>query len=338
MTIPPQFLQRYCPLDNGLLRPHAAKIPASISDIGSFKALPLEIIHLIFNLLDLRCLTDFRAVSWRARTLVDSVPEYNALVKHSPDALRALISTRIAVYFTAQDIFEALCTQFCAGCGQFGPFLDMFTAQRYCINCVGDSDDLLSMTASSARKEFGLNLKTMRTIPTLLSIPGEYAESSKEYRRRISLVRMLSASVAQSQIHKPNTLRRRSSPPVSISTQPPQPPSPPISHRLLQKFVGHKQDPYRFMPMLRVPYLDRRTGSLDWGVSCQACRLAPRDERRGYYDWNTVYSTPGYYEHFQKCEVSQRGRLEIPRHIKATAQEQRVFDARFLGFYDFFKF
>jgi hypothetical protein len=46
-------------------------------------------------------------------------------------------------------------------------------------------------------------------------------------------------------------------------------------------------------------------------VSCQACRLGPRDTRRGYCDWNTVYSTPGYMEHFQKCEMSQRGRAGV---------------------------
>jgi hypothetical protein len=157
MTIQPQSLQRQCPLDNDRLQPLAATNPASHSKIGALEALPPEILCSIFMLLDLQCLTDFRAVSWGARALVDSIPTYNAIVQHSPDALRALLSTRMAGHFTAQDIFETLCTQACVGCGQFGPLLDMFTAHRYCITCVTHSDNTLSMPTSCARREFGLD-------------------------------------------------------------------------------------------------------------------------------------------------------------------------------------
>jgi hypothetical protein len=332
MTIQPQSLQRHCPLDNDRLRPHAAKTPASLVNIGVLKTLPLEIIHSILKILDLQCLTDFRAASWCARALVDSIPSYSAMVQHCPDALRALLSTHMAVHSTAQDIFEALCTQACVGCGQFGPLLDMFTAHRYCITCVAYSDNSLSMTRSSARREFGLDSKTVHKLPTLLSIPGQYSEGERMYQRRISLVRMLSASAARSQPHESNAFGRRSGIPERPLLQPPQLPPPPISRRLLPQSDGHKQNPYRFMAMLRFPSLDRRTGKLDWGVSCQACRLGPRDARRGYHDWNIVYSAAGYMEHFQKCETSQRGKAEIPGYIDPDSGDQRLSDARFLAF------
>ncbi|RDL41336.1 uncharacterized protein BP5553_01315 [Venustampulla echinocandica] len=152
------------------------------------------------------------------------------------------------------------------------------------------------MTATSAKGEFGLNAKTMRTLPTLLSPPGQYAESERTYRRRISLVRMLSASAAGSMPHDdPNASS-------------------------LQQFDSQGQNPYRFMAMVRFPALDRRTGNLDLGVSCQACRLGPRDEGRGYHNWNALYCAAGYLEHFQKCQrrwssgdrmISAKG----PRHF-----------------------
>ncbi|KAJ8070520.1 hypothetical protein OCU04_000894 [Sclerotinia nivalis] len=334
MAIQPESLQRHCPLDNGRLRPRTAQVSASPSTVGSLECIPLEIIHMILNLLDLQCLTDIRAVSWRARALVDSVPKYNAIVTHCPDALRALLSMRMAVHFTASDIFEALCTQSCFGCGQFGPFLDMFTAQRCCFDCLAHSDSLLSMTASSARKEFGLDLKTMRTIPTLLSIPGEYSESERTYRRRTRLVRMLSASAAKSHYHDIGTLHRRPASPAMSSPHPPEPRLTRNSHRSLQKFDGYTQNPHRFMPMLRFPSLDRRTGKLDWGVSCQACHHGPRDERGGYCDWNTVYSTSGYIGHFQKCEVSRSVRAEIPQFIDhdGDGRNQHDLDGQFMAF------
>jgi hypothetical protein len=328
MTIPFESLQRHCPLDNGRLAQltvSEAKCTASPLHNGDLEALPIEIIHSIFNLLSLQTLTDFRGVSWRARALVDSFPPYNAIFQHSPNVLRALLSTHMAIHFTAQDIFDALCTQACLSCGQFGPFLDLFTGHRHCITCVADSDDLLSITASSAKNQFGLSSKTVRTLPTLLSIPGQYTESERLYQRRTSLVRKIAAAAAGSmQQEGSNTSRQRTRPvgrrPNPQPSQLPQPPD------------RHGQNPSRFMPMIRLPFLDRETGNLDWGVSCQACRLGPRDESRGYYNWNTVYTTAGYMEHFQKCEVSQIGRKVVQNYIVPIGSDHGNSEAKFLGF------
>lgn len=64
MTIQPEPLQRNCPLDNGRLQPSTARVSASPSTVGSLECIPLEIMHMILNLLDLQSLTDIRAVSW----------------------------------------------------------------------------------------------------------------------------------------------------------------------------------------------------------------------------------------------------------------------------------
>jgi len=78
MTIQVQSLQRHCPLDNGRLQQSTvfeAKCTASPSNIGDLEAFPIEIIHSVFNILDLQSLTNSRAISWRARALVDSFPQ-----------------------------------------------------------------------------------------------------------------------------------------------------------------------------------------------------------------------------------------------------------------------
>jgi hypothetical protein len=195
------------------------------------------------------------------------------------------------------------------------------------------------MTASSAKRVFSLDSKTLRTLPALLSLPGQYTESERIYRRRISLVRVLSATAARTTQHDgSNAPRRRSRPLHRRLPQPPHFHPPPISNQLLQQFDGRGQNPHRFMAMVRFPTLDIRTGNLDWGVSCQACRLGPRDERRGYCNWNTVYSAAGYIELFQKCQVSQIGRSVVPSYILPAARDQCISDARFLGFLSNFKF
>lgn len=318
MAIYPKSLRQHCPLDNGLFNLHANDDNSiAFSNIGDLNALPLEIVHLILSTLDLRSLTDFRALSWRARALVDNFPPYNNIVRHSPDVLRALLSTHMAIYFTAQDIFNALCTQQCSICGNFGPFLDLFTSCRSCLTCVMYSDALLCITASSAKEKLGLNSKALRALPTLLSVPGQYTESERTCRERISLVRMVSASAARSTQYPPS-----------------------VSNQFVRQYDSYGENPYRFMAMIRFPTLDIATGKLDWGVSCQACRLGPPHERRGrgYYDWNTFYTTSGYIEHFQKCQLSQIGRTVAPGYILPTGGDQSASDAKFLEFLSNFKF
>lgn len=314
MTIRPEILRRHCPLDNGLFPRHAkANSTNSCSNIGNLDAFPLEIIHLILGTLDLQSLTDFRVISWRARALVNSLQPYRKIAHYSPDALRALLSTQMAVHFTAKDIFNALCTQQCFGCGQFGPFLDLFTSHRQCITCVAYSDSLLSITASSAKTKFDLNPETLSSLPTLLSLPGRYTQSERACGRRLSLVRMVSVAAT---MPIQNDDFSDSLPPLDC----------------------HEQNPNRFMAIIRFPSLDIGTGKLDWGVSCQACRLGTRDKRRGYYNWNTIYSTAGYIEHFQKCQLSQIGRAVVPGYICVTEEDQRRSDVNFLGFLSKFRF
>ncbi|CAG8961941.1 hypothetical protein HYFRA_00013721 [Hymenoscyphus fraxineus] len=129
-TIPPPSLQKHCPLDNGRHEPQNGE-DYNASTLGVLRALPIEMIHSILNLLDLQSLTDLRRISWGIQALVNTLPTYKAIVHHTPDVLRALLSTKMAGYYTAQDMFNALCIQSCFGCGNFGPFIDLFTGYRY---------------------------------------------------------------------------------------------------------------------------------------------------------------------------------------------------------------
>jgi len=114
------------------------------------------------------------------------------------------------------------------------------------------------MTAFSAKKIFRLDAKTMRSLPTLHSLPGKYAMRGKGYRRRFQLVRLLDAATAAGHPH---------------GTDPK--PSP--------QFSGIHA--HRFMAIIRIPVLNRLTGCLDWGVSCRACHYGPGDKTLGYRAW-----------------------------------------------------
>jgi hypothetical protein len=119
---------------------------------------------------------------------------------------------------------------------------------------------------------------------------------------------------------------------LSPPTYPPRLRRLPSSSELTDYHLG---DSYRFMAMLRFPTLDLPTGTLDWGVSCQACRLnryAPRHKRRGYFDWMTVYSTSGYSEHFQQCELSQKARAVASKYTGPDSKTQPARKNIFLGY------
>jgi hypothetical protein len=336
MTIQPETLERYCPLDNGRLEQRTisqSHTQVKLHDTGKLRALPLEITHLVISLLDLKSLTDFRAVSWGSRALVDSLPQYNAIIQHAPNTLRALLSTNMAMHFTTPHLFEVLCTEACFGCGEFGPFLDLFTCRRYCVTCVITCNDVLSTPISTAEQEFSLDSKTICALPTFLSLPGEYTESEKTYRRRFSLVRVQSVMAARTAQQDHDTVSRRRQGQLDTSLLPPSLQSLVLPQvHAPQRWDGHGQNPYRFMPMVRIPALNQRAGKLDWGVSCQGCRLGPRDKNRGYRSWNTLYSAAGYLEHFQQCEVSRAGRKAMLEYIAHVPEDQPRSDARFLAF------
>ncbi|CZT45933.1 uncharacterized protein RSE6_06292 [Rhynchosporium secalis] len=308
-SIPPRSLSA----SHGRLHhPPASESLAPRSSIGTLDALPLEILQMAFGILDLQALTDIRALSWRVRALVDGLPPYKSILEHCPDVLRALLSTNMAIHHTAQDIFDALCKQTCAECDQCGPFLDMFTARRYCITCAGNSDDTLCITRSSARKILGLDMKMARSLPTLISIPGQYSDGEKMFRKRILLVRVEAARSARGKQSTLGSATTNGSSEHDSTSSPPLPSPSSTADATLPGYDGHKENPYRYMSMLRFPFFDRGTKSLDWGAFCQACRLGPREGNRGYCDWNILYSTSGYLKHFEQCQMSHIARELIP--------------------------
>lgn len=185
-----------------------------------------------------------------------------------------------------------------------GPFLDLFTAGRYCFTCVASSHSLSTLPAKYASSRLELNSETMRNLPMLLSIPPFDADvhgpmllsrtpTGLPIRRRY--VRTLSASAATS-IQNHELAIDASHPRSEPLVMPPE---------YLQKC-------HRFETVVRHPFLNQRVGELDWGVSCEACCDAYINRGR-YAGRNTLYSAAGYLEHFQTCERSQisLGKLRV---------------------------
>lgn len=184
----PQTLEKFCPLDN-----HHEEANVPIQSMGPFSLLPLELLVTIFvDELDLASLTTMRRVSWGARAMVSSLPQYNTIVMHASASLRASLSLNTAPLTSCRVLYETLCSPNCS-CGAFGAFLYLPTYQRVCYHCFTTSMLYLPLTPGLARAKFALTSRNLANTPSIRSVPGNFRLSSgfgNWDRKRIRLMDM----------------------------------------------------------------------------------------------------------------------------------------------------
>ncbi len=152
-TLDDAQLETRCPLDNGR---HADRsIPVRYSD-GQLDQLPAELLIQVFLQLDIPSLTIFRRVNRRAMELVDSVPQYAALINHCPNIIRAILSIQ-ADAFDCGTLYKILSTKRCSTCERFGDHLYLIDCRRVCHFCFTMRLEYFPLTIGQASRFFGLN-------------------------------------------------------------------------------------------------------------------------------------------------------------------------------------
>lgn len=302
-TLDDNDLAEGCPLDNGrhLITPKFS--------LGALDSLPLELLSAILVQTDLRSLTDFRRVNQRAVEVVDSIPEYKAIVANAPDSLRGILTIETGRWITCHDLYEKLCTAECEQCGDFGGFLYIATCRRVCFICLSEKPNYLPLLRSEAVRKFGLDRSLLASSPYLKSIPGCYSPGWKSVRTRLTLVDPDSARRAGIALHgsvsameqyvsamaskKLEEYRKRvaskaASAPDSTSRRP----------RSEDSFDGQMSNPRRFMAVVRTPWLDLRTKSLEWGFHCVGCE---RQYRCRPMHWRRKFTRGTLLDHIREC-------------------------------------
>ena len=314
-TIDTEHLQHDCPLDQTSLKsPSAADMRDATASLGRFDKLPVETIQAIFTSLDLYTLTLLRSISKRMNLLVESVLPYKEVFTQAPDALRALLSTGAARYFTAIDLQNALRAQDCFLCDRFGPFLYLLRCRRCCWRCLSSSEGLLPIAKGAAQSLYHLDVQTMVDIPTVVNIPDSYGPKQRrkpEMRtkggKRIALVAFGSAvKLHDSMIdgYEKAKLETR----IALRG--------PVSQDFMRDMDcmnydpagyngGYGLEPQRFMAAVRFPMLIAGTDAVEWGVSCLGCleRAKEGDEERF---WNEQYTNAGMVAHLAHCQEARQ--------------------------------
>lgn len=160
--------------------------------MGALDRLPPEIMLQVLADLDLESLLAFKAMNARSKESVDYMLYYKNLMDQAPGVLQAFVDTGLAKTISPRQLFVLLKSRTCVGCGDFAPFLHTLSLTRRCHDCLFHDNSLRAITVSAARACYGLNAQDMRTLPTLLSIPGIYGDLRGVFRnlqtRRLHLV------------------------------------------------------------------------------------------------------------------------------------------------------
>jgi hypothetical protein len=118
-----------CPRDN-----FTAYNPPEVG-LSALDALPLELLQAMLLKLDIRTLADFRVVNRRAREVMNSIPEYDAVIKHIPNVFRGILTIDGGRWITCESLYDEFCTAECKQCGDFGYYIHILTCKRVCSLC-----------------------------------------------------------------------------------------------------------------------------------------------------------------------------------------------------------
>ena len=305
-TLDDNELDEHLPLDNGWhLHPRV--------NLGNLDRLPPEILSITLIQIDLQTLTDFRRVNQRAMEVIDSIPQYAAILEHTPDALRALLAVETANMTTCQDIYSQLCTFRCNTCSNFGDYLYLITLKRTCFECFTQNQSYLPLLPSEVRRRFGLTFAQLKSVPRMRSLPGCYSLEMKNCIRRVTLYDPKSAVGAGIDAHgsEEKMLNFVTKAQTELEAnyqdrlidwekrgrmgrQPRQP-----RNWLGPEYLTRSE---RYMAVIRFPYLNAATRKSERRFQCWQCYMS---KLRGDYSpyGRQTFNIETFKEHLKTCSI-----------------------------------
>jgi hypothetical protein len=272
--------------------------------------MPLELLSDTLIQLDIASLMTFRSVSQRAMQVVDSIPQFRTIVRHSLSSLRSIISVEAGPYITCQDLCRVIGDFRCEDCNDFAGYIYVLNCSRVCFLCFSKKDRYLPLTPSEACRAFGIDRRLAMASRKLKSVPGCYSPNEKASSTRLILIDPESARVAgiafhgsalameqhvarvaseQSAKYRERLSRRADGEP---GPSPRQPPRPAGVARSLTSFAK------RFMAVVRAPSVASLEASTEWGFHCVGCE---RQYDRRPLHWRRKFTMDTFGDHLVQC-------------------------------------
>ncbi|KAI1125668.1 F-box domain-containing protein [Nemania abortiva] len=156
-------------------RPPASRLASRESSLGVLGDLPPEIIYMILDMLDISSIRCFKRVSFLGSGFVQRADSYQMLLLVAPKVILVLEKTGLLGLHSINDLYATLRIQRCAYCDDFGPFLFLLTCERCCYTCLTRVPALYTCRPCEAMKYLALTEESIRQLPALRVIPGEYS-------------------------------------------------------------------------------------------------------------------------------------------------------------------
>ena len=281
---------------------HSTETPLYL--LGALDTLPLELLQTVLVQLDLLSLLQFGRVNRRASSINHSIPQFKALLTHTPNTIRAILSIGIGQWITCETLFSAFCTSKCEYCGDFGGYLYLLACRRVCFLCLTENNTCLPISRKIAKGKFGVYGAALDTIPQMRSMPGIYSPNERKCTRRLWLLDPGSArqagivahgSVTEMEQHVTRLAATQSEVAARNNT-----------HRRLpvDPFDGQSSNPLRFMAATQTPMYNRLTQKIEVGVYCVGCQDS-HDRRPLHFRRRYVEET--FDTHLRECGAIRAG-------------------------------
>jgi hypothetical protein len=170
-----------------------------------------------------------------------------------------------------------------AKCGDFGGYLYLLSCSRVCFLCVSEDPAYLPLRPRQACRKFGLDQRAMNTLPKMLTREGVYSPNERKLKGGTLLVdheaarqagidlhgsaalmeEYVSGKAVQRQREYEEKLRRVRTDDTGQGS---------IRRPAGEPFDGRSGNPIRFASVNRIPWIDKVTRQVEWGVHCRGCR------------------------------------------------------------------
>lgn len=282
-------------------------------NLGELDKFPPEILTLVLLEVDLKTLVSFRAINRRASIMVNSIRQYRAILTMRVDAREFALSIGELPWISCKTLYSAITERSCSRCGEFAGHIYLLTCERACLPCLSYHQDFLPLSPAHAQHEFGIGKKIVDRLPASKR-PWSHWADSKVYRlidRQSALNAAVEFHGSYEQMQEFITARAAK---LSARYQErlgrlkliPNPKRQPFMRAF--RYPDKKaENPMRFTAVSRAPAVDKKTGSVTWGISCRSCYVS------FVRTWSTennpkranslrMYSIDEFIEHVRGCE------------------------------------
>ncbi|KAL2167502.1 hypothetical protein VTG60DRAFT_1196 [Thermothelomyces hinnuleus] len=290
---------------------------SATKNAGTLEILPLELLSAILCHLDLLSLSQFRRANRRTIELVRSLPLYEAIMTHAPNALRGILALGTGPWITWGTLREKITTPDCEHCGDFGGYLYLLTCRRVCFLCFTQEQPYLPLLPSHATRMFGLDKQTVQSLPCVRVIPGIYSPNERKIPRSVSvLVDRESARLAGIRLHGSLDAMERYVASLEareidaynqriVAAEGDRRPALRMRRPGVRpQFDGRSGNPFRFVAIIRVPWIRRGSREAEWGFHCLGCQNLSRFPLH----WRRQFTSASFKEHLRECGKVTNGK------------------------------